>query len=152
MAFFYTSFTFSNFYLDFYFPFFLGLLFSIFPFLFGLLFLFGLWTFVFPFLFGLLFSLWTIIPLRSHFGFLPNFTLKINLFYFKKTDGQAFRSSQVQKSAREFSHGLNFSCGTSANRSRCKSRESQLNRRSKLYEKGNMLVHTLQLNNNTVKV
>ena len=32
--------------------------------------------------------------------------LKINTGYSKKTDGQAFRSAEVQKSAREFSHGL----------------------------------------------
>ena len=52
-GFFYASFTFSNFYLDFYFPFFIGLLFSLFsldfysPFLFGFLFPFFLRTFIF---------------------------------------------------------------------------------------------------------
>ena len=53
LGFFYASFTFSNFYLDFYFPFFIGLLFSLFswdfypPFLFGFLFPFFLRTFIF---------------------------------------------------------------------------------------------------------
>ena len=53
------SFTFSNFYLDFYFPF-----------LFGLLFPFFIWTFIFPFLFGLLFpfSHWTFISLLFLFS------------------------------------------------------------------------------------
>ena len=32
----------------------------------------------------------------------------INLLYSKKTDGQAFNSGEVQKSAEEFSHGLDF--------------------------------------------
>ena len=87
--FFQFQFTFSNFYLDFYFPFLSGLLFPFslwtfislfsldfyFPFHFGLLFPFFLWTFIFPFVFGLLFSfsLLTFIQSRSHFGFLPNF-------------------------------------------------------------------------------
>ena len=62
MTFFSLQFTFSNFYLDFYFPFFLGLLFSLFSL-----------DFYFPFFLGLLFSLWTFIQSRSHFGFLPNF-------------------------------------------------------------------------------
>jgi hypothetical protein len=36
--------------------------------------------------------------------------LKINnLLYSKKTDGQTLRSADVQKSAKEFSHGLDFS-------------------------------------------
>ena len=35
--------------------------------------------------------------------------LKINLIYSKKVDGQAFKSKEVQKSAREFSQGLNLS-------------------------------------------
>ena len=54
--FFIRSFTFSNFYLDFYFPFHFGLLFPFF-----------LWIFIFPFIFGLLFpfSLWTFIFLFS---------------------------------------------------------------------------------------
>ena len=34
--------------------------------------------------------------------------LKINLIYSKKVDGQAFKSKEVQKSAREFSQGLNL--------------------------------------------
>ena len=34
--------------------------------------------------------------------------LKINSFNLKKADGQAFRSADVQKSGKEFSHGLNF--------------------------------------------
>ena len=32
--------------------------------------------------------------------------LKINLLYPKKANGQAFRSAEVQKSARKFSHSL----------------------------------------------
>ena len=40
-------------------------------------------------------------------------TLRINLLYFKKTDGQAFNSGEVQKSAEEFSHGLDFRPWTS---------------------------------------
>ena len=36
--------------------------------------------------------------------------LKINLVSLKKANGQAFRSAEVQKSTREFSHGLNFRC------------------------------------------
>ena len=54
MTFFSLQFTFSNFYLDFYFPFFLGLLFSLFSL-----------DFYFPFFWGLLFSLWTFISLFS---------------------------------------------------------------------------------------
>ena len=65
------SFTFSNFSLDFYFPFLFGLLFLFFLFglLFSLLFLFSFFSldFYFPF------SFWTFIQSRSHFGFLPNF-------------------------------------------------------------------------------
>ena len=34
--------------------------------------------------------------------------LKINLIYSKKVDGQAFKSKEVQKSARGFSQGLNL--------------------------------------------
>ena len=34
--------------------------------------------------------------------------LNINLIYPKKADDQAFKSAEVLKSAREFSHGLNF--------------------------------------------
>ena len=94
--FFSLQFTFSNFYLDFYFPF-----------LFGHLFPFSIWTFIFLFLFGLLapFFIWDFLfqfefqfdyfefqfdyfefqfefqfflisfshQSRSHFGFLPNF-------------------------------------------------------------------------------
>ena len=34
--------------------------------------------------------------------------LKINILYSKKADGQAFRSAEMEKSARNFSHGLDF--------------------------------------------
>ena len=34
--------------------------------------------------------------------------LKINTGISKRTDGQAFRCAEVQKSARQFSNGLNF--------------------------------------------
>ena len=82
MAFFNASFTFSNFYLDFYFLFSLKTFISLFSldfcftFRFGLLFPFFLRTVVyFPFLFGLLFpfSLWTFVslfPLDFYFPFL----------------------------------------------------------------------------------
>ena len=35
--------------------------------------------------------------------------LKINFLYPKKADGQTFKSAEVQKSTREFSHGLDLS-------------------------------------------
>ena len=83
----------SLFSLDFYCPFFFGLLFSLFsldfyfPFLFGLLFPFFLWTFIFPFLFGLLFPfpLWTFISLFS-LGLLFNRGHILDFFQILKCD------------------------------------------------------------------
>ena len=43
-----------------------------------------------------------------YFSVINGKSLKTNLLYFKKSRGQAFSSAEVQKSAREFSHGLNF--------------------------------------------
>ena len=34
--------------------------------------------------------------------------LKVNLFYSKKANGNAFKSAEVQKSAEEISHGLDI--------------------------------------------
>ena len=66
----FNQFTFSNFYLDFYFP--LSIWTFIFPFLFGLLFsLFYLDFSFFPFLFKFFLNSFFILS-RSHFGFLPN--------------------------------------------------------------------------------
>ena len=69
------QFTFSNYYLDFYFPFLFGLLFPLF-----------LCTFIFPFLFEHLFpfSLWTFTQSRSHFGLLPFFFIyRISSYNFR---------------------------------------------------------------------
>ena len=70
-SFFYASFTFSNFYLDFYSPFLYGLFF---PFLFGLLFPFSIWIFFFPF------SIWTFISL-----------LYLDFFFFVSTHFNSFQ-------------------------------------------------------------
>ena len=40
--------------------------------------------------------------------------LKINFLYRKKADGQTLKSAEVQKSTREFSHGLDLSSFGSA--------------------------------------
>ena len=89
MTFFSLQFTFSNFYLDFYFPFFLGLLFSLFsldfyfPFFWGLL--FSLWTFIFPFLIGLLFPffLWTFIFSLDVYSIAVTFWISSKFFLVK---------------------------------------------------------------------
>ena len=49
------------------------------------------------------------LPLSENF--LADFCTSVLLKALKKTDGQAFRGAEVQKSAREFSHGLDFSRG-----------------------------------------
>ena len=42
--------------------------------------------------------------------------LKINILYSKKADGQAFKSAEMEKSARNFSHGLDLSVGENQTR------------------------------------
>ena len=69
----FNQFTFSNFCLDFYYPF-----------LFGLLFLFPLFSsdlFFLDFYFPFPFSVWTFIQFQSHFGFLPNLLSLLNKFH-----------------------------------------------------------------------
>ena len=88
MTFFFNQLTFSNFYLDFYFPFSLWTsisLFSLdfyFPFFFGLLFLFPFWTFIFPFIFGLLFHHNHILDFFQKWFFQKSVSLKILRFWF----------------------------------------------------------------------